>query len=97
MSKLLFLRKKSARSALAALAELPVQSMLAVFGVLLLSWPIIQIAGERGVISLFQYLMLVWGGLIVLLALIGRAIGRHHTADAPLAPTDQTAGAKDVS
>ena len=58
------------------LAELPMQVGLAGMGVLLLSWPIVQVAGEHGTIHWAMYLFAVWVGIILFLAAIGRAVGR---------------------
>ena len=39
-------------------------------------WPVIHIAGQRGQWALFGYVFVVWLLLVLLLALIGRAIHR---------------------
>lgn len=59
----------------------------------LLTWPIIQIAGDHGVFSFFAYIFLVWAGIVLLLSRVGVAISRSASSidDAPagLANKDQ--------
>lgn len=64
------------------LAQPGMQLLLAVVGGMLLGWPVIRIAGEQGHWVLYLFVFTVWASLIVLLALIGRAITRSaHTDD----------------
>lgn len=61
-------------------AAFPVQSpillALELLAALLLVWPIVQIAGDRGTLSFFAYIFVVWTGLVLLLGRIGMAISR---------------------
>lgn len=59
----------------------------------LLTWPIIQIAGDRGVFSFFAYIFLVWAGIVFLLArlaaTISRSVSSNDDACAEIANKDQ--------
>ena len=72
------------------LAQPSLHVLLAIGGGLLLGWPVIHIAGERGHWAVYIYVFSVWAGLIVLLALVARTIARSardtESADAPPAP-----------
>lgn len=74
------------------LADLPIQRMIAVVAGLLLSWPIIGIAFERGSIALLLYLFALWSGLIVLLWRIACAIEAQQagTGDTDSVPNERT-------
>ena len=52
------------------------QLLLAALGGMLLSWPMLHIAGKMGHWALYLYVFMVWAGLVVLLVMIGRAITR---------------------
>lgn len=56
------------------LAEPAIQVVLAWAGLVLLGWPLIQIAGERGTTALFVYVFVVWALLIVLIVLVSRSL-----------------------
>lgn len=58
------------------LVQTPIQAMLAGLGGLLVAWPILQIAGERGTEALFVYVFVVWAALVGLLLAVGRCIAR---------------------
>ena len=79
------------------LAELPMQVLLAGLSALLLFWPIIQIAGGNGVFSWAIYLLVIWLGMILVLAAIARSIALQQappTVDQPPpAAGGQTGGA----
>jgi len=79
------------------LAELPTQILLAGLATVLLSWPIIQIAGRGGAFSWAAYVFAIWVGMILMLVAIGRAISRQHalpTADqSPTPERSQKEGA----
>lgn len=62
------------------LAQPSMQLLLAVVGGLLLGWPVIQIAGERGQWVLYFFVFMVWAVLILMLAFVGRAITRSARA-----------------
>lgn len=68
------------------LVQPAIQLVLAALGVLLVGWPILQIAGERGTAVLFVYVFGVWSALIVLLALVGRCIARATAVTLPRRP-----------
>lgn len=61
------------------LAQPSLQAMAACIGLLLLGWPVIQIAGERGHWILFYYVFTAWAALVLLLVFVGRAI--HDAAE----------------
>lgn len=76
------------------LAELPIHVLLACVGALLLSWPIIQVAGEHGMMPWATYLFAVWAGIILLLAAIGRALARHPAPPTAEETSNEASGRK---
>lgn len=68
------------------LAQPSLHVLMAIGAGLLLGWPVIHIAGERGHWALYGYVFAVWLGLVALLMLVGRAIAQS-ARDAEVAPT----------
>ncbi|EXI77593.1 MAG: hypothetical protein AW10_03606 [Candidatus Accumulibacter appositus] len=68
------------------LADPLLQVALTWFAAFLVGWPLIQIAGGRGTITLFLYIFMIWGGLIVLLFIVSRSL-RHRSP--PTSSDDQ--------
>lgn len=68
------------------LADPLLQIVLTWVGAFLVGWPLVQIAGARGVSVLFLYVFVIWGGLIVLLFFVSRSL-RGST---PPATTDDS-------
>lgn len=62
------------------LAQPSLHVLMAIGGGLLLGWPVIHIAGERGHWALYGYVFAVWLGLAALLVLVGRAISQSDRA-----------------
>ena len=58
------------------LTDPAMQRVLAGLAFLLLSWPLLQIAGDRGTLALFVYLFLVWIGLVAVLLMLARSLRR---------------------
>jgi hypothetical protein len=64
------------------LADPAIQLVLAGMSVILLGWPMIQIAGGRGMPAMFIYVFVVWGGLVILLFAVSRSLrGALRSAD----------------
>jgi hypothetical protein len=72
------------------LVQSPVLLTLGLLAALLLTWPIVQIGGDRGAVNFFAYIFLIWAGLVVLLGRIGMVISRNTPAcdDSALAAPD---------
>ena len=67
---------------LLALFSSPVGALLLFCaGVLLFTWPLLSIMGDRGGVGLFAYLFLAWAAVVVLLLIKGRAIRRANAPD----------------
>jgi hypothetical protein len=64
----------------AFLVQSSVLLALGLLATLLFTWPIVQIAGDRGTLSFFVYIFLVWAGLVLLLGRIGVVISRSTPA-----------------
>ena len=58
------------------LADPAIQLALAGLAGALVGWPLIQIAGERGMSALFVYIFAVWGGLVLVLFAVGQSLRR---------------------
>lgn len=62
------------------LADPAIQLVLAWLGLILLGWPVIQIAGGRGVLALFAYVFALWGALVIVLFAVSRSLRRSFEA-----------------
>ena len=60
------------------LSRSAVRIFACLLGLLLLSWPLISIAGSRGLFAMFGYVFTVWLALVLVLVLIGRAARRER-------------------
>lgn len=63
------------------LADPAIQLALTGVAGALVGWPLIQIAGERGMWALFLYIFVVWGGLVLVLLAISRGLRRSWQGD----------------
>lgn len=61
-------------------ADPAVRGVVAALAGLLFGWPMIQIAGEKGTLTLFIYVFVVWALVITVLALIGWKLAHAGTA-----------------
>lgn len=56
------------------LADPLLQIALVWVSALLVGWPLIQIAGARGVIAMFLYVFVIWGVLVGLIFAVSRSL-----------------------
>lgn len=61
---------------LPALADPTLRLALTWACALLVGWPLLQIAGARGIGALFLYVFVIWSGLIVVLFAVARSLRR---------------------
>ncbi|WP_313952401.1 hypothetical protein [Accumulibacter sp.] len=58
------------------LADPLLQVALVWVSAFLVGWPLIQIAGARGVIAMFLYVFVIWGVLVGLIFAVSRSLRR---------------------
>lgn len=64
------------------LADPLLQIALTWVAAFLVSWPLIQISGARGVIAMFLYVFVIWGVLVGLIFAVSRSLRRSLPAAA---------------
>lgn len=60
------------------LAQPGFAGLLAVLGLAAINWPFLEVARQAGDFVLYAYFFGAWAALILIAALVSRALGRHR-------------------